>query len=100
MLFRSQALLIMYNKTKYTYELALKVLDKPSREMIDEVIALENEMDDLQRKARADHFARLNAHECSSEAGVYYLEMVNNLERVSDLATNLVRIVSDTVAIA
>lgn len=95
-----QALMIMYNKTKITYELALKVLDKPTQDMIDEVIALEKEMDDLQRKARADHFARLNSHECSSEAGVYYLEMVNNLERVSDLSTNLVRLVADTVSFA
>ena len=95
-----QALLIMYNKTKATYEIALDVLDKPSQENIDQVIALEKEMDQLQRDARRDHFARLNSNECSTEAGVYYLEMVNNLERISDLSCNLARIVADTVAIA
>ncbi len=95
-----QALLIMYNKTKATYELALEVLDKPTQEGIYQVIELEKEMDILQRNARNDHFARLNSNECSTEAGVYYLEMVNNLERISDLSCNLAKIVADTVAIA
>lgn len=94
-----QALQIMYNKTKDTYQKALQVLDKPNQELIDEVLKLEEEMDVLQRNARNDHFARLHANECSTEAGVYYLEIVNNLERVSDLSSNLVRLVADTVTI-
>ncbi len=95
-----KALLIMYNKTKETYEMALEVLEKPDQEMIDSVINLEKEMDQLQRDARRDHFSRLNSNECSTEAGVYYLEMVNNLERISDLSCNLVRIVADNVSFA
>lgn len=94
------ALLIMYNKTKMTYEIALKVLDKPDQAMIDEVMALEKELDTLEREARHDHFARLNNNECSTENGVYYLEIVNNLERISDLSCNLVRVVSETVEVA
>lgn len=94
------ALMVMYNKTRATYEKAISVLKEPNRALIDEVIALEKEMDDLQKKARIDHFERLNSHECSTESGVYYLEIVNNLERISDLSTNLVRAVADTVVIA
>ncbi|GAU79953.1 Na/Pi cotransporter family protein [Fusibacter sp. 3D3] len=94
------ALLIMYNKTRMTYEIALKVLDKPNQTMIDEVMALEKELDTLEREARHDHFARLNNNECSTENGVYYLEIVNNLERISDLSCNLVRIVSETAEVA
>lgn len=98
--FSKQALLIMYNKTRATYEKALQVLDKPAQGLIDEVIALEQEMDVLQKNARKDHFARLNNNECSMDAGVYYLEIVNNLERVSDLSCNLVRVVADTAVVA
>ena len=94
------ALLIMYNKTKTTYEIALKVLNKPDQTMINEVIALEKELDTLEREARHDHFARLNNNECSTENGVYYLEIVNNLERISDLSCNLVRVVSETAEVA
>lgn len=95
-----EILATMYQKTKTTFDLALEVMDKPTQETIDEVGALEAEMDILQKEARKRHFARLNTHECTPESGVYYLEIVNNLERISDLSYNLVRIVSDTVEIA
>ncbi len=95
-----ESLATMYRKTKTTFDLALQVLDKPSQETINEVIALEAEMDDLQREARKGHFARLHTQECTPESGVYYLEIVNNLERISDLSNNLVRVVSETVEIA
>ena len=95
-----ESLATMYRKTKNTFELALQVMDKPSQETINEVIALEAEMDDLQREARKGHFARLHTHECTPASGVYYLEIVNNLERISDLSNNLVRVVSETVEVA
>ncbi|HAS73443.1 MAG TPA: hypothetical protein DCS67_04805 [Clostridiales bacterium UBA8960] len=94
-----QALLIMYNKTKETYQKALQVIDQPNVDLIKDVIKIEEEMDILQKKARHDHFERLNSNICSTEAGIYYLEIVNNLERVSDLSCNLVRMVADTVEI-
>jgi phosphate:Na+ symporter len=95
-----EALNIMYNKTKLTYELALKVISEPNQVMIDQVFALENEMDELQRVARKNHISRLNSNECSTESGIYYLEIVNNLERISDLSCNLVRVVSETTQVA
>jgi len=95
-----ETLATMYRKTKNTFELALQVMDKPTQSIIDEVIALEIEMDDLQREARKGHFERLHTHECTPESGVYYLEIVNNLERISDLSNNLVRVVSETVEVA
>ncbi len=95
-----ESLATMYRKTKTTFDLALQVMDKPTRATILEVNALEVEMDDLQKEARKGHFARLNTHECTPESGVYYLEIVNNLERISDLSNNLVHVVSDTVEIA
>ena len=75
-------------------------MDKPTHEMIDKVIALEAEMDDLQREARKGHFDRLNTHECTPESGVYYLEIVNNLERISDLCKNLVSVLPESSEIA
>ncbi len=95
-----ESLATMYRKTQNTFELALQVMDKPTQTSIDEVIALEAEMDDLQRLARKGHFERLHTHECTPESGVYYLEIVNNLERISDLSNNLVRVVSETAEVA
>lgn len=95
-----KSLALMYQKTQRTFELALEVMDNPARESINEVIALEAEMDCLQKEARKAHFARLYSNECSSESGVYYLEIINNLERISDLSNNLVHVVSDTAEVA
>ncbi|MBN2899087.1 MAG: Na/Pi cotransporter family protein [Clostridia bacterium] len=94
-----QALGVMYQTTAQTLSIALEVISNPTKDQIYKVIELENEMDQLQRNARKDHFMRLNANECNTESGVYYLEIVNNLERISDLSSNLVKIVSETVAI-
>jgi len=91
-----ESLATMYRKTKLTFDLALQVMDKPLQATMDEVIALEAEMDILQKEARKGHFARLNTQECTPESGVYYLEIVNNLERISDLSKNLVYVVAET----
>ncbi len=88
----------MYDKTKLTYELAIQVIDQPRIKDIEMVIQLENEMDDLQRDARQAHLDRLHSKECTTEAGIYYLEMINNLERISDLSANLARFVKHQMA--
>lgn len=90
-----QSLQVMYNKTRRTLELALIVMNKPNHDTVNEILTLEKEMDTLQTKARKDHLHRLNTQECSSEAGVYYLEIVNNLERISDLSCNIAKFVKD-----
>ncbi len=84
-----EALLIMYNKTRITLELAIKAMREPNLDTLHQIYDLEKEMDTLQSKARRDHLNRLNNNLCSTEAGVYYLEIVNNLERVSDLSSNI-----------
>ncbi len=92
-----QFLKTMYDKTILTLELALDVIGKPDRMNIDRVLRLEKEMDDLQREARKSHLSRLNTSEYTTEAGVYYLEVINNLERVSDLSANIAKFVSDQI---
>ncbi len=88
-----EMLQLMYDKTKRTLELAIKVINEPSLVDIDTVIQLENDMDDLQDSARQAHLSRLHRNECTTEAGIYYLEMINNLERISDLSSNIAKFV-------
>ncbi len=88
---------IMYDKTILTLELALGAIGKPNQMDVDRVLKLEKEMDDLQREARKMHLSRLNTSEYTTEAGVYYLEVINNLERVSDLSANLAKFVGDQI---
>ncbi len=93
-----ETLRVMYDKTKLTLELAIKVIDRPNIDDIEMVIQLEHDMDDLQREARQAHLSRLHKNECTTEAGIYYLEMINNLERVSDLSSNIAKFVRQQMA--
>lgn len=90
----------MYNKSMKAFDLALEVIEKPSKDGIFEVMKLEEQVDQLEKDARNGHIQRLNRSECSTESGIIFLDIVSNLERVSDLSSNLVRIVSDTVELS
>ncbi|MFV0466108.1 MAG: Na/Pi cotransporter family protein [Lachnospiraceae bacterium] len=83
----------MYKVCYETLDVALQVIEKPDQDKIQLVMNLEYEMDVLKRDTRKDYFARLHSGECDTETGVYYLEIVNNLERISDLSCNLVKMV-------
>ena len=87
----------MYKIAAQAFTLALNAIEKPDFETIEQVIQLETEMDMLQRETRKDHFTRLHAQECDAESGIYYLDIVNNLERVSDLSLNLAKMVAEVI---
>lgn len=85
----------MYATSLKTLDLTIEVMTERNQEKIQAVLDLESEMDELKRATRREHFERLHAKEYDLEFGVYYLEIVNNLERISDLSSNLVRMVAE-----
>lgn len=46
-------------------------------------------MDALQEKLEKEHMRRLKAKECNVEAGVLFLEVISNAERISDHCSNI-----------
>jgi phosphate:Na+ symporter len=60
-----------------------------------ETLKLEEEVDALEEKYRANHIDRLNKFQCSPSAGVIFLDLLSNLERVSDHSTNIALYVID-----
>lgn len=50
---------------------------------------LEEVIDSLQEQLEKAHMARLKTKECSVEAGVVYLELLSNIERISDHCSNI-----------
>lgn len=87
----------MYNRSMRALDLAIEVIENPTRENVYEVMKLEDQVDFLEKEARKGHISRLNHNECSTESGIIFLDIVSNLERISDLASNLVKVISDTV---
>ncbi len=62
---------------------------------VQQVIQIEDEIDDLEEELRAKHIQRLAMNQCSAAKGVYFLDILSNIERISDHATNIVGYVAD-----
>ena len=56
---------------------------------ISEVRRLETEVDSLEDKYRENHIKRMSQGECNTVAGIVFLDIIGNLERVTDHANNL-----------
>ena len=79
----------MYNKVVSTYTYALEAMRTSNVELACKVIKMEEQVDMMEISCRANHMNRLNSSSCSIESGVIYLDIISNLERVSDHAVNI-----------
>ncbi|QSX08206.1 Na/Pi cotransporter family protein [Alkalibacter rhizosphaerae] len=52
-------------------------------------IKIEDEIDAMEEKLRTSHIARLNEGVCNAPSGIIFLDVISNLERVGDHATNI-----------
>lgn len=94
--FSSMALEELRTMTKATiasYENALKALANGDITFAMKTAALEEQVDGLEKQLRASHIDRLSNAECSVNTGIHFLEMLGNLERVSDHAMNIAQVV-------
>lgn len=57
----------------------------------------EDEVDTLEEELREKHIERLSAGKCNPSSGVVFLDLISNLERISDHAYNLAGYVKDEV---
>lgn len=60
-----------------------------SKEHIQDIMELENEIDEMERSLQKAQVRRLAKGKCTAQAGVVYADMVTGLERVADHATNI-----------
>ena len=58
-------------------------------EYVKKVAMLEEEVDNLEEKLREKHINRLSKGSCEARAGVVFLDIISNLERISDHAQNI-----------
>ncbi|MGK7377780.1 Na/Pi cotransporter family protein [Planococcus sp. 1R117A] len=79
----------MFTLTIATVEKALNALDHNSHELAREVAAQEDLIDKMERKFRKKHIMRLNEGLCSAQAGIVYVDMISNLERIGDHSVNI-----------
>lgn len=79
----------MFDLTLMTVKQATKSLQTMSREEALAVVQKENELDRMERSYRKKHIIRLNEGVCSGQAGIVFVDMISNLERIGDHAVNI-----------
>ena len=70
-------------------KLALDMFQSGRLDHMKRILELENAIDELERELQEHHIVRLNNNECSAQAGAMFIDLIGNLERVSDHATNM-----------
>lgn len=79
----------IYNKASENFKLALKCLEEDNKEMASKIYKLEDEVDALDKLYKKTHIERLNKGKCTIDSGVLFLDLLTNLERVSDHSCNI-----------
>ena len=70
-------------------EYAVDARANRSMESIRKVSQYEDDVDNQEEELREKHIERLSSGQCKANAGVVFLDIISNLERVSDHAYNL-----------
>lgn len=79
----------MFTLAIATVQKALDALDTTSHELAREVAEQEDLIDKMERKFRKKHILRLNEGACSAQAGIVFVDIVSNLERIGDHSVNI-----------
>lgn len=62
------------------------------------VLEREGEIDLLEKNLRKKHIKRLNAGDCQPSSGIIFLDLISNLERIGDHASNIALAVLDNLS--
>ncbi|MDF2822234.1 MAG: putative rane protein [Clostridiales bacterium] len=80
-----------------TVEAAVFARQNEDMEMVRKVIQGEESMDDMEDNLRAKHISRLSQGICDTQTGIVFLDVLSNLERISDHSLNLAYYVKDEI---
>lgn len=72
-----------------SFQYAIDARQTGNMDAVRKVSQYEDDVDNQEEELREKHIARLSAGKCQPSAGVVFLDIISNLERVSDHAYNL-----------
>ncbi len=90
--FSDEAMTELRNMFDYTIQavrLSIEALDEENKEKAFKVIEIEDKIDKIEKELRASHIRRLNNGACNATVGAIFLDIISNLERIGDHATNV-----------
>lgn len=78
-----------------SFKHSINARQKGDMDDVRKVCQYEDEVDTLEEELREKHIERLSAGKCDPSAGVVFLDLISNLERISDHAYNIAGYVKD-----
>lgn len=83
----------IFDTTIESLDASISVRSEYDSKLVKKVQQLEEVIDDLEDQLRDKHIYRLQQNICDSKTGVLFLDMISNLERISDHSLNVVEAV-------
>ncbi|MGG3889266.1 Na/Pi cotransporter family protein [Metabacillus fastidiosus] len=68
---------------------AIAALDDKDTALATKVLKTERQIDRLERTLRKKHILRIHEAECTGQAGIVFVEIISNLERIGDHCVNI-----------
>ena len=79
----------MFDRSAELCRLAFAALQSEDRAAAHEALEVEKDVDRLEDQYQANHIHRLETETCDPEAGILFVEILHNLERIGDHAVNV-----------
>jgi phosphate:Na+ symporter len=87
----------MFDLTMETYKISLNALAGAELDACNAVVKYEEEIDKMYKALRKNHIERLNNLICIPNAGIIFLDIISNLERVGDHSLNIAEYILEVV---
>lgn len=81
----------IYSKTLESYTLSLEAMKNNDVNIAKRAIELEEDVDELDKSYRNEHMRRLNKNICTIDSGIIYLDLLTNIERISDHSASIAK---------
>ncbi|MFD3158195.1 Na/Pi cotransporter family protein [Haloimpatiens sp. FM7330] len=85
----------IYSETLNAYKCSLEAMKTGDKSLALKVIDMEEKVDKMEKYCRKNHIKRLNENGCNAESGMIFLDIISNLERIADHASNIANAVID-----
>ena len=87
----------MFNDALRVFRAALLALKTTNCEDCEKVVEIDNGIDKMYKCLRKNHIERLNNFICEPSAGIIFLDIIGNLERVGDHSSNIAQSVCEVI---
>ena len=72
---------------------AIQAFELESKQLARLVLVEDDQIDLMEKVLRRAHIERINTKRCFPASGVIYLDVLSNLERIADHATNIAQLI-------